>query len=82
MLPSLSKPSGIPPVTGAHCRPGAPKQIDVGSRDTLMRRLWKEWITSWGLNAAGSEYSLGVLSYNLMRAINVLGVKDMLARLA
>ncbi|WP_417530309.1 IS1182 family transposase [Marinobacter lipolyticus] len=49
---------------------------------TLKRLLNKGRFTCWGLASAGSEYSLGVLSYNLMRAINVLGVKGMLARLA
>lgn len=48
---------------------------------TLKRLLNKGRFTCWGLNSAGSEYSLGVLSYNLMRAINVLGVKGVLARL-
>jgi len=49
---------------------------------TLKRLLNKGRFTCWGLGSASSEYSLGVLSYNLMRAINVLGVKGMLARLA
>lgn len=49
---------------------------------TLKRLLNKGRFTCWGLNSASSEYSLGVLSYNLMRAINVLGVKGMLAKLA
>lgn len=49
---------------------------------TLKRLLNKGRFTCWGLGSASSEYSLGVLSYNLMRAINVLGVKAMLARLA
>ena len=49
---------------------------------TLKRLLNKGRFTCWGLSSASSEYSLGVLSYNLMRAINVLGVKGMLARLA
>lgn len=49
---------------------------------TLKRLLNKGRFTCWGLSSASSEYSLGVLSYNLMRAINVLGVKEMLARLA
>lgn len=49
---------------------------------TLKRLMNKGRFTCWGLSSAGSEYSLGVLSYNLMRAINVLGVKGMLARLA
>ena len=49
---------------------------------TLKRLLKKGRFTCWGLSSANSEYSLGVLSYNLMRAINVLGVKGMMARLA
>jgi transposase len=49
---------------------------------TLKRLLNKGRFTCWGLGSASSEYSLGVLSYNLLRAINVLGVKGMLARLA
>ena len=49
---------------------------------TLKRMLNKGRFTCWGLSSASSEYSLGVLSYNLMRAINVLGVRGMLARLA
>ncbi|OAN92916.1 hypothetical protein A8B84_20310 [Marinobacter sp. EhC06] len=49
---------------------------------TLKRLLNKGRFTCWGHGSASSEYSLGVLSYNLMRAINVLGVKEMLARLA
>ena len=49
---------------------------------TLKRLLNKGRFTCWGLGSASSEYSLGVLSYNLMRAINVLGVKGILARLA
>lgn len=48
---------------------------------TLKRLLNRGRFTCWGLSSASSEYSLGVLSYNLMRAINVLGVKGMLARL-
>jgi len=48
---------------------------------TLKRLLNNGRFTCWGLASASSEYSLGVLSYNLMRAINVLGVKGMLARL-
>lgn len=49
---------------------------------TLKRLLNKGRFTCWGLSSASSEYSLGVLSYNLMRAINILGVKEMLVRLA
>lgn len=49
---------------------------------TLKRLLNKGRFTCWGLSSASSEYSLAVLSYNLMRAINILGVKGMLARLA
>ena len=49
---------------------------------TLKRMLNNGRLTCWGLSSASSEYSLGVLSYNLMRAINVLGVKGMLERLA
>jgi len=49
---------------------------------TLKRLLNQGRFTCWGLQAASSEYSLGVLSYNLMRAINILGVKTMLAKLA
>ncbi|MFC3283865.1 transposase [Litchfieldella rifensis] len=48
---------------------------------TLKRLLNKGRLTCWGLSSAHSEYSLGVLSYNLMRAINILGVKGLLARL-
>lgn len=48
---------------------------------TLKRLLNKGRFSCWGLESASSEYSLGVLSYNLMRSINVLGVKGMLARL-
>jgi transposase len=48
---------------------------------TLKRLLNKGRFTCWGLASASSEYSLGVLSYNLMRAINILGVKGLLARL-
>ncbi len=49
---------------------------------TLKRMLNRGRFACWGLKSASSEYSLGVLSYNLMRAINVLGVKGMLERLA
>ncbi|MFC3852643.1 IS1182 family transposase [Salinispirillum marinum] len=49
---------------------------------TLKRLLNKGRFTCWGLSSPSSEYNLGVLSYNLMRAINVIGVKGMLARLA
>lgn len=48
---------------------------------TVKRLLNKGRFTCWGLHAASSEYSLVVLSYNLMRAINILGVRGMLARL-
>lgn len=48
---------------------------------TLKRLLNQGRFTCWGLASASSEYSLGVLSYNLMRATNVLGVKGLLARL-
>lgn len=49
---------------------------------TLKRLLNRGRFTCWGLASASSEYSLGVLSYNLVRAINVLGVKRLLAQLA
>lgn len=49
---------------------------------TLKRLMNKGRFTCWGLDGASSEHSLGVLSYNLMRAINVLGVQGMLARFA
>jgi transposase len=49
---------------------------------TLKRLMNQGRFTCWGLQAASSEYSLGVLSYNLMRAINVLGVEKMMTRLA
>lgn len=48
---------------------------------TLKRLLNKGRLTCWGLSSAHSEYSLGVLSYNLMRVINILGVKGLLAEL-
>jgi transposase len=48
---------------------------------TLKRLLNKGRLTCWGLASAHSEYSLGVLSYNLTRVINILGVKEALARL-
>ena len=48
---------------------------------TLKRLLNKGRLTCWGLASAASEYSLGVLCYNLMRVINILGVKGALARL-
>lgn len=48
---------------------------------TLKRLLNGGRFRCWGLTSAGSEYSLGVLSYNLMRAINVMGVKRMIALL-
>jgi len=47
----------------------------------LKRMLNQGRFRCWGLASASSEYSLGVLSYNLMKAINVLGVQGMLARL-
>ncbi|MCW8196428.1 IS1182 family transposase [Proteobacteria bacterium 005FR1] len=49
---------------------------------TLKRLLNQGRFTCWGFESASSEYSLGVLSYNLMRAINVLGVKRLLAGLS
>lgn len=49
---------------------------------TLKRMLNNGRFRCWGLKTAASEYSLGVLSYNLMRAINVLGVKRMVEQLA
>lgn len=49
---------------------------------TLKRPLNKGRFPCWGHGSASSEYSLGAVSYNLMRAINVLGVKAMLTRLA
>ncbi len=49
---------------------------------TLKRMLNNGRFRCWGLRTAASEYSLGVLSYNLMRAINVLGVKKMVELLA
>lgn len=49
---------------------------------TLKRLLNKGRLSCWGLSSASGEYALAVLSYNLMRSINVLGVKGMLARLA
>ena len=48
---------------------------------TLKRLLNKGRFTCWGLKSAASEYSLGVLSYNLMRAINILGVSNLIARI-
>lgn len=49
---------------------------------TLKRMLNNGRFRCWGLKSAASEYSLGVLSYNLMRAINVLGVQGMIKQLA
>jgi len=48
---------------------------------TLKRILNKGRFSCWGLNSAASEYSLGVVSYNLIRMINVVGVKRLLAEL-
>lgn len=49
---------------------------------TLKRILNKGRFTCWGLRSASSDYSLGVVSYKLIRAINVLGVKGMMERLS
>ena len=35
-----------------------------------------------GLNKVGAEMSLTVLSYNLKRAINIVGVKNLIAALS
>ena len=45
---------------------------------TLKRMLNKGRFSCWGLDAAASEYSLGVISYNLIRMMNVVGVKRLL----
>jgi len=34
------------------------------------------------LSSAASEYSLGVISYNLIRMMNVVGVKRLLAEIS
>ncbi|PAV25443.1 IS5/IS1182 family transposase [Tamilnaduibacter salinus] len=49
---------------------------------TLKRLLNQGRFSVWGLSAARAEYSLAVLSYNLIRVINVLGVRTLLAKLA
>lgn len=49
---------------------------------TLKRLLNKGRFSCWGLNAAASEYSLGIISYNLIRMMNVVGVKRLLAELS
>jgi len=49
---------------------------------TLKRILNKGRFSCWGLNAAASEYSLGVISYNLIRMMNVVGVKRLLAEIS
>lgn len=49
---------------------------------TLKRILNKGRFSCWGLSAAASEYSLGVISYNLIRIMNVVGVKRLLAELS
>lgn len=45
---------------------------------TLKRMLNKGRFSCWGLDAAASEYSLGIISYNLIRMMNVVGVKQLL----
>ena len=49
---------------------------------TLKRRMGNGRFLCWGLEGARCEIALGVLSYNLTRAINLLGGKELLARLA
>lgn len=49
---------------------------------TLKRLMNGGRFRCWGKEAAESEYSIGVLSYNLLRATNVMGVKNMLRQLA
>jgi hypothetical protein len=34
------------------------------------------------LDSAASEYSLGVMSYNLMRMMNIIGIERLLAELS
>lgn len=46
---------------------------------TLKRFMTHGRFRCWGKKAASGELSLGVLSYNLMRATNLLGVPAMLA---
>lgn len=48
---------------------------------TLKRLLNKGRFSCWGLSAAASEYSLGVLSYNLTRLMNIMGIQGVLAAL-
>jgi transposase len=49
---------------------------------TLKRLLNKGRFTCWGLDSAASEYSLGVMSYNLMRMMNIIGIERLLAELS
>jgi hypothetical protein len=46
---------------------------------TLKRFMTHGRFRCWGKKAAGGELSLGILSYNLLRATNMLGVAGMLA---
>ncbi len=49
---------------------------------TLKRLINGGRFRCWGKKSAYSEYSIGVLSYNLLRTINILGVKPLLKQLA
>lgn len=48
---------------------------------TLKRMLNKGRFTCWGQNSAASEYSLGVLSYNLIRMMNIMGIQRLISEL-
>lgn len=45
---------------------------------TLKRMINKGRFSCWGLDAATSEYSLGIISYNLTKMINAVEVKQLL----
>ena len=65
----------------AYATPGRMKQRSASVEapfGTLKRFMTHGRFRCWGQKAAGSELNIGVLSYNLLRATNLIGVAGML----
>ena len=55
------------------------QQLSEAPFGTIKRAMGHSYFLMRGLNKVGAEMSLTVLSYNLKRVINILGVKKMIA---
>ena len=57
------------------------QQLSEPPFGTIKRAMGHGYFLTKGLNKVGAEMSLTVLTYNLKRVINILGVKKMIAAL-